>query len=135
MPGQSRLLVDVLDWHEAHVALARCRRNRLGIVGVVFGQWILVERAYELCGHQARHQSVFQAAPRPMVCTAAGFRRDHRPGGQLCQVQGERITLELPPPYHPAGGVRLAHCEHALCQVHTEGYSAHGEPVPSQRTP
>lgn len=127
MPRQPRLLVDVLDRHETHVALARRRGNRLGIVGVILGDRVLAERAHELGRHQARNQAVFATTTRPVMRAAARFHRHHRTRRQLREIHGERITLELPPSHHPARRIYLANREHALCQVHTEGYSAHGD--------
>jgi len=127
MPRQPCLLVDVLDRHEAHVALARRRGDGLGVVGIVLGDGVLAERAHELGRDQARNESVFATTPRPVMRAAARFHRHHRARRQLREIRGERIAPELTPPQHSPDAIHLAHREYALCQVHTEGYSAHGD--------
>ena len=95
MPGHTRLLVDVLDRHEAHVALARGGGNRLGIVGIVLGQRILAERPNELRRHQAWNQAVFQTKTRPMVRTAACLHRNDGAARQLNKPRSKRRALEI----------------------------------------
>jgi len=128
MPRQPGLLIDVLDRHEAHVALPRRRGNRFGVVGIVLGERILAERAHELGCHQARNKTVFATTASPVMRAAACFHGHHRARRQLGKPRGERVAPELTSAQHPSGvALHLAHRESALCQVHTEGYSAHGD--------
>ena len=127
MPAQSHLLVDVLDWHEAHVALPRCGRDRLGVVAVILAARALAVRRDELGGNDPRLQAVIQAATRPMVRPAARLHRHHRAGRQLGQPQGKRLAPQILPLQYMADAIDLAHRKQALRQIHANGYSAHGD--------
>jgi hypothetical protein len=107
--------------------LPRRRGNRVGIGAIVLGPATLAEWRDELGRHDPWLQAVRQAPPRPVMCSAARLHRHHRPRRQLRQPHGKRLTLELSPFQHMPGAIHLAHRKHALRQVHTQGYSAHGD--------
>jgi hypothetical protein len=127
VPRQAHLLIGRLHRHETHVALARRRCNRFGIVAVILCGAALAERRHELRRHDPRNEAEPGTPSRPLVRAATGLHRHHGPGRQLRQQQGERIALEVMPAQHTPRLVHLARREHVLRQIHACGYSAHGD--------
>ncbi len=80
------------QWNKAHVALTRCRGNRLGIIAFILVARTLAERFDELGRHHARLQAQFHAAATPIVCAAAALHHHDRARRQLRQSGGKLVS-------------------------------------------
>ncbi len=91
VPRQTRLLLDRLHRHEAHIRLPHRRANRLGIVAIILRRPTLAKRLDELRRHEPWRVPVAGQPARPVVRRPARFHPEHA-RRQLYRPRRERLA-------------------------------------------
>jgi hypothetical protein len=130
---QSRLLVQILDRHEAHVRAPNGLADRRGVCRVVLAALAThAVRRDELRRNQSHGVARGLEQPRPVVRARARLHphdaRRQR-GHQLVQLVARHRRAHQ---FSLAGLIDAVHRENVLGEVDTNGQNRHGLPLPSE---
>jgi len=122
MHRQDRLLLAVLDGHEAHSGPAHRFADRFGICRVILVR--LDVRFHELRGHQLYGMPERFQLPRPMRRAAARLHADQA-GRPVSEERRHLLALERLPEHGLASFIHAMCLEHVLCQIDTNCRNLH----------